>query len=282
MVAVLIGPWSSPQDGSGPDRGPWIPRGGGRRVAPSLSPRRAARSGGVRTVTAAGSALLGVRPEVRRDRSPAIPRRSPRGCFCCPPAVRHRRRGRRRRRHHRRPGRRRGRPHRRLPAHRRRGPRRGRRPGPAQRPRGGRRRRHPRRRRRRPRAHRPRRRVHRDGGADALRRGLGDRTPRPRGRPPRDRRRPAPVHPRVLRARLAQPLLGAGEHRDRGRRRRPPRRGEELGHLGRRGRQLCLVQPPGVGGGADDAVARARRDAPASRSRARSTASACAATARRR
>ena len=45
------------------------------------------------------------------------------------------------------------------------------------------------------------------------------------------------THARVLRGRLAQPLLGAGRHRDRGRRRRRRRSTpQELGHVGRRGR----------------------------------------------
>ena len=42
-------------------------------------------------------------------------------------------------------------------------------------------------------------------------------------------------------------------------RRRPPGRDEELGHLGRRGRQLRLVEPAGRRRRADDAVAGARR-----------------------
>ena len=92
------------------------------------------------------------------------------------------------------------------------------------------------------------------------------------GHPGRDRGRDAPVHAGVLRGRVAVPLLGADVHRGAvaGRGDRAARRVQELGHLGRVGGQLRLVEPAadrgrGRGGRerrrgrADDAVAGAGR-----------------------
>ena len=62
---------------------------------------------------------------------------------------------------------------------------------------------------------------------------------------------------------LPQPLLGAAGHGPLPKAMPcPPRRPEELGHLGRSGRQLRLVEPARQrGGGSDDALARAGRRA---------------------
>ena len=73
----------------------------------------------------------------------------------------------------------------------------------------------------------------------------------PRGRAPGHRGRRPHQHACFFRSRLAQPLLGADEHGRAGgwQRARTARRQEELDHLGRRSRQLHMVQPADAGRG---------------------------------
>lgn len=71
--------------------------------------------------------------------------------------------------------------------------------------------------------------------------------------------RPLHRHPRILRGRLAQPLLGPRRRRHPRRRQRSPRRPQELGHLRRRGRCLRLVQSADRRRRRQHALARPRR-----------------------
>src|SRR6267142_1840169 len=89
-----------------------------------------------------------------------------------------------------------------------------------------------------------------DGPHDALRGDGGHREAWPGRGTGRDRVGAAPQHARLLRVGLAQPLLGADEHRDTRRRRSDhAERPEELDHCSRPRDRLRLVEPADEGEG---------------------------------